>query len=110
MGRVKVFRLSALSVLLSCIAIPSVAQSARGTLTVTAVVQTSAAWAQGMDGKWTMIVANAPDSLANFFPQSSTKARRSHTAQRGVSKISNSASRAGISTAAINSAAERFEK
>jgi hypothetical protein len=41
----------------------------KGTLSVTAVVQTSASWVQGTDGRWTLIVANAPDSLSTFFFQ-----------------------------------------
>lgn len=43
---------------------------AKGTLSVTAVVQTSATWVQGTDGRWTLIVANAPDSLSTFSFQS----------------------------------------
>src|SRR3954463_9723044 len=43
---------------------------AKGTLAVTAVVQTSATWVQGTDGRWTLIVANAPDSLSTFSFQS----------------------------------------
>lgn len=43
---------------------------AKGTLSVTAVVQTSAAWVQGTDGRWTLIVANAPDALSTFSFQS----------------------------------------
>jgi hypothetical protein len=39
-------------------------------LSVSAVVQTSATWVQGTDGKWTLIVANAPDSLSTFSFQS----------------------------------------
>lgn len=42
----------------------------KGTLSVTAVVQTSAAWVQDTDGRWTLIVANAPDSLSTFSFQS----------------------------------------
>src|SRR4029077_9596743 len=42
----------------------------KGTLSVMAVVQTSATWVQGTDGKWTLIVANAPDSLSTFSFQS----------------------------------------
>ncbi|HEY2496320.1 MAG TPA: hypothetical protein VGK24_04565 [Candidatus Angelobacter sp.] len=42
----------------------------KGTLSVSAVVQTSAAWVQGTDGRWTLIVANAPDSLSTFSFQS----------------------------------------
>src|ERR1700739_512997 len=42
----------------------------KGALSVTAVVQTSAAWVQGSDGRWTLIVANAPDSLSTFSFQS----------------------------------------
>jgi hypothetical protein len=45
----------------------------KGTLSVTAVVQTSAAWVQGTDGRWTLIVANAPDSLSTFSFQSGIK-------------------------------------
>ena len=43
---------------------------AKGTLSVTAVVQTSVTWVQGTDGRWTLIVANAPDSLSTFSFQS----------------------------------------
>src|ERR1700761_2118737 len=43
---------------------------AKGTLSVTAVVQTSATWVQGTDGKWTLIVANDPDSQSTFSLQS----------------------------------------
>jgi hypothetical protein len=42
----------------------------KGMLSVTAVVQTSATWVQGTDGRWTLIVANAPDSLSTFSFQS----------------------------------------
>jgi hypothetical protein len=42
----------------------------KATLSVTAVVQTSATWVQGTDGSWTLIVANAPDSLSTFSFQS----------------------------------------
>jgi hypothetical protein len=45
----------------------------KGTLSVTAVVQTSATWVQGTDGRWTLIVANAPDSLSTFSFQSGTQ-------------------------------------
>jgi hypothetical protein len=47
----------------------------KGTLSVTAVVQTSAAWVQGTDGRWTLIVANAPDSLSTFSFQSGIQRR-----------------------------------
>jgi hypothetical protein len=57
--------------LLFALSIPALGQSARGTLTLNAVVETSATWIQGADGKWTMVVANAPDSLSTFFPQAS---------------------------------------
>jgi len=46
---------------------------AKGTLSVSAVVQTSAAWIQGADGNWTLIVANAPDSLNTFSAHAITK-------------------------------------
>lgn len=42
----------------------------KGALSVTAVVQSSATWAQGADGRWVLIVANAPDSLSTFSFQS----------------------------------------
>lgn len=42
----------------------------KGTLSVTAVVQTSATWVQDTEGKWTLIVANAPDTLSTFSFQS----------------------------------------
>jgi hypothetical protein len=54
-----------LSLILLIGAISAWGQS-KGTLSVTAVVQTSAAWVQGSDGRWTLIVANAPDSLNTF--------------------------------------------
>jgi len=46
---------------------------AKGTLSVSAVVQTSAAWIQGTDGNWTLVVANAPDSLNTFSAHAVTK-------------------------------------
>ena len=46
---------------------------AKGTLSVSAVVQTSAAWLQGADGNWTLVVANAPDSLSTFSAHAITK-------------------------------------
>ncbi|HET9281251.1 MAG TPA: hypothetical protein VFR24_04750 [Candidatus Angelobacter sp.] len=45
----------------------------KGTLSVSAVVQTSAAWIQGADGNWTLIVANAPDSSTTFSAHAITK-------------------------------------
>jgi len=39
---------------------------ARGDLKVSAVVQSSATWLQGEDGRWILIVANAPDSKETF--------------------------------------------
>jgi hypothetical protein len=42
------------------------AQSSRGALAVTAYVQTSATWIRGWDGKWTLIIANAPDPASTF--------------------------------------------
>lgn len=46
---------------------------AKGTLSVSAVVQTSAAWIQGADGTWTLVVANAPDSLNTFSAHAITR-------------------------------------
>jgi hypothetical protein len=49
---------------------------AKGTLSVSAIVQTSAAWMQGADGNWTLIVANAPDSLTTFSAHAITKLKQ----------------------------------
>lgn len=48
---------------------------AKGTLSVSAIVQTSAAWMQGADGNWTLVVANAPDSLTTFSAHAITKSK-----------------------------------
>lgn len=54
----------------------SQAKSARGTLAVTALVQTSAMWVQGSDGTWTLVVANAADPANTFVGEH--RARESH--------------------------------
>jgi hypothetical protein len=54
--------------------VSTLAQSSRGTLTVTARVQTSVAWIQGPDGRWTLVVANVTDSAKTFSPNESKKA------------------------------------
>jgi hypothetical protein len=41
-------------------------KSSRGTLAVTARVQTSAMWVQGSDGNWMLVVANAADPATTF--------------------------------------------
>lgn len=55
------------------------AASSRGTLVVTARVQTSAMWVQDSNGKWTLVVANAADPASTFVGRPNGK--KSHTAE-----------------------------
>lgn len=59
------------------------AESSRGTLAVTAQVQTSAMWVQQADGKWSLIVANAADPATMF-----TAGDRGKESHRGQSRAS----------------------
>ena len=78
------------------------AKSSRGTLTVTAQVQTSAMWVQEADGNWRLVVANAADPAATFAvtnrrsKSAPTRAERNAApATKSVSKTQNSVSHGG---------------